>query len=130
MSKDYAKSLKNRFRGVCNEYIIEFCRLYKIELDSDDIWVGGDAGTIACINDYFFDFNSVIKYAVDNQLCDKDDLVEWYDYTLFAQEFNQTIPNFESWSKGCPRLSKEEQQRLIDLKHDLEEATRNFKQKY
>lgn len=130
MSQSYAKSLKSRFRGVCNEYIVEFCRLYRIELSSDDVWVADDVGTIACINDYYFDFNSVIKYAVDNQLSDRNDLLEWYDYTLWAHEFNQTIPNFESWSKGCPRLSKEEQDILIRLKKDFEQAAKDYKQKY
>lgn len=130
MSQSYAKSLKSRFRGICNECFVEFCRLYRIELSSDDVWVADDVGTIACINDYYFDFNSVIKYAVDNQLSDRNDLLEWYDYTLWAHEFNQTIPNFESWSKGCPRLSKEEQDILIRLKKDFEQAAKDYKQKY
>lgn len=130
MSQKNAKSLKSRFRGICNEYIVEFCRLYRIELSSDDVWVADDVGTIACINDYYIDFNSVIKYAVDNQLSDRNDLISWYDYSLFAHEYNQNIPNFESWSKGCPRMSKEEQEKLIGLKRDLEEAVKDFKQKY
>lgn len=130
MSQSYAKSLRSRFRGICNEYVVEFCRLYKFAVEADDIWVADDAGTIACISDYYFDFNSVIKYAVDNQLSDRDDLLSWYDYSLFAREYNQTIPNFESWSKGCPRMSKEEQEKLIGLKRDLEDAVKDFKQKY
>ncbi len=122
--------LKKQFEDLCNKYVEEFCRLYGMEFDVSDVWVGDDVGSIACIGDNYFDFNNVIKYAVDNQLSDYDDLMDWYYYTMWACEYNQTVPNFKSWSRGCPRFSKEEQQRLVDMKKNLENMIRDYKEKY
>ena len=126
MNKTYIKQLEKRYSDTCEEYLKAFCKNYdrRYELDS---WVAGDCGSIACVGDYFFDFNDVIKYAVDNNLTDWDEVVEWYDYTLFANEYNQTIPNFQSWHKGCPRLSKEEQKYLVSLKEMLDKAIKDYK---
>ena len=128
MNNTYIKQLEKRYSDTCEEYLKTFCKNYdrRYELDS---WVAGDCGTIACVGDYFFDFNDVIKYAVDNSLTDWDEVVEWYDYTLFANEYNQTIPNFQSWHKGCPRLTKEEQERLIKLKKDFEDTINEYRDK-
>ena len=126
MNKTYIKQLEKRYSDTCEEYLKAFCENYnrRYELDS---WVAGDCGTIACVGDYFFDFHDVIKYAVDNNLTDWDEVVEWYDYTLFANEYNQTIPNFQSWHKGCPRLTKKKKKRLIDLKKDFEYTVELYK---
>ena len=126
MNKAYIKQLEKRYSDTCEEYPKTFCKNYdrRYELDS---WVAGACGTIACVGDYFFDFHDVIKYAVDNNLTDWNEVVEWYDYTLFANEYNQTIPNFKSWHKGCPRLSKEAQQTLVKLKKDFEDTVELYK---
>lgn len=123
-------NLKKRFEDVCNEYVSEFCRLYDFDVDITDVWVANDVGGIACIGDNFFNFIDVIKYAVDNSLRDYDDLMDWYYYTIWADEFGQTIPNFSSWSKGCPRAGKEEQQKLIDMKKELEKSIKEYKEKF
>jgi hypothetical protein len=122
--------LKRRFESVCNEYVLEFTNLYDIQLYSDDIWVANDVGGIVCIGDRFFDFLDVIKYAVDNQLSDYDELMEWYEYTLWAHEFGQNIPNFKSWCNGCPRVDMGKRQELIDMKKQLDESIKNLKEKY
>lgn len=126
VSKKYTKQLNERYVDTCEEYLRAFCENYDIKYEQD-AWVAGDVGTIACVNDYFFDFHDVIKYAVDNELTDWDEVVEWYDYTLFASEYQQTIPNFKSWHKGCPRLSKEAQQTLVKLKKDFEDTVELYK---
>ena len=128
MSKNYGNNLARRYKDICNEYLVAFCDNYNLSID-DDAWVAGDVGTIACLSDYYFDFHDVIKYAVDNDLHDWDDLIRWYDYSLFASEFNQTIPNFKSWCKGCPRLNEQEQQRLVNLKKDLQDAIKDYKER-
>lgn len=130
MSKNYANNLNRRYTELCNEYLVEFCKLYDRPVETDDVWVANKAGTIACVGDYFFDFHDVIKYSVDNQLADWDDLVKWYDYVLWAQEYNQATPNFTSWSKGCPRFSKAEQNHLIDLRKNFEDAIKDYKNKF
>lgn len=128
-SKAHKDLLRQRYDEACEDYLKAFCDAYELQYESDS-WVGGEVGTTTCINDYFFDFDGVVKYAVDNGLHDYNDLVEWYDYTLFAHNFNQTIPNFKAWSKGCPRLSKSEQQKLIKLKKDFDDAVKDYKERY
>lgn len=129
MNKAHIDLLNQRYNDACEEYLKAFCDTYGFQYEKDS-WVSGDVGTITCVGDYFFDFNSVVKYAVDNNLHDYEDLAEWYNYCMFAHNFNQTVPNFASWSKGCPRLSKAEQQKLIDLRNDLDAAVKDYKERY
>ena len=128
MNKAHRELLNKKYNDVCEEYLMAFCDNYNKVYERDS-WVAGDAGTIACVSDYFFDFIDVIKYSVDNNLTDWDELIKWYDYTLFANEHNQTIPNFTAWHKGCPRLTNEEQERLIKLKKDFEDTIEEYKNK-
>ena len=128
MNKAHRELLNKKYNDVCEEYLMAFCDNYNKVYERDS-WVAGDAGTIACVSDYFFDFIDVIKYSVDNNLTDWDELIKWYDYTLFANEYNQTIPNFTAWHKGCPRLTNEEQERLIKLKKDFEDTIEEYKNK-
>lgn len=129
MNKAHIELLKESYKKACNDYLKAFCANYDFQYDND-AWVAGDVGTIALVADFFFDFNDVIKYSVDNELTDWKELVEWYDYTLFAHEYGLDMPNFSSWHKGCPRLSKEEQQRLINLKKELKNAIDDYKNRY
>ena len=128
MNKAHRELLNKRYNDVCEEYLMAFCDNYNRVYERDS-WVAGDAGTIACVGDYFFDFIDVIKYSVDNNLTDWDELIKWYDYTLFANEYNQTIPNFTAWHKGCPRLTNDEQERLVKLKKDFEDTIKEYKNK-
>ena len=123
------KCAKLRYEEACEDYLKDFCDAYDVRYEEDS-WVAGDVGTIACVADYYFDFNEVIKYSVDNDLHDWEELMRWYDYTLFANEYNQNVPNWQSWVKGCPRLSETEQEKLRNLKSDLEAAVKDYKQRY
>ena len=130
MGKAKEKELKSKYEEVCQEYLKAFVKLYDIERDVDDVWVANEAGTIACIGDLFLDFHDVIKFSVDNNIGDYDELLRWYDYTLFCADFKMPAPNFSSWMRGCPRMTAEEQGTLITLKKNLDEAIKNFKSKY
>lgn len=131
MAKDMeqVKDLKKCYAEVCKEYLQAFCKNYDVQYD-DDAWVAGENGTIAFVVDYYLDFHDVIKFAVDNNLSDWNEILEWYDYTLFAHEYGQNCPNFQNWHKGCPRLSKAERERLENLKKDFEAAVKDYKEIY
>lgn len=126
MNKAHIQLLNQRYEEVCEDYLKAFCKAYDLEYDNDS-WVAGEVGTIACVSDHFFDFNDVIKFAVDNNLSDYDELLEWEDYLLFAHEYNLTLPNFKSWHNGCPRLILAERERLQELKADFENALQEYK---
>ena len=128
MNKAHRELLKKNYEDACEEYLKAFCDAYEMPYEKD-AWVADDVGTIACVGDYYFDFTNVIKYAVDNNLSDWHELMQWYDYTLFANEYNQSIPNFPSWHKGCPRLTDEEQKHLVKLKKEFMETIGEYKNK-
>lgn len=127
ISKEHIRFLENSYKETCEDILIAFCNAYKMPYERDS-WVGGDVGTIACVGDYFFDFHDVIKFCVFNSLDDWNELMEWYDYTLWANEYNQVIPNFESWHKGCPRIDKNAQEHLSELKKQFENAIKQYKE--
>ena len=127
MNKAHIELLNKRYTEACEEYLKAFCDAYEMPYEKD-AWVAGDVGTISCVGDYYFDFTDVIKYAVDNNLSDLHELLQWYDYTLFANEYNQSIPNFKSWHKGCPRLRKDAQKHLQGLKERLEKTIKEYKE--
>lgn len=129
MEKEKAKQLATKYKDLCNEYVKTFCKLYELHYEEDS-WVGNQVGSIVCLGDFYFDFQGVVKYAVDSCLHDFSDLMEWYDYTIWATSFSQPIPNFESWSKGCPRATKEQQQHLINLKREFEDAKKEYATKF
>ena len=92
-------------------------------------WVGND-----CLGHYFYEDDYCISLAemvfiVDSDV-NKEDFVKWYDYCNFAREYNQNTPSLESWVRGCPRLSEEQQNKLRDLREQFEKVAKDFKEMY
>lgn len=127
MNKAHIEFLRDAYNESCENILRAFCDMLNLKYEPNS-WVANDVGTIACVGDYFFDFNDIIKYCVLNSIDNLDELIEWYDYSLWANEFNQDIPNFKSWHNGCPRFSKEQQKRLIDLKKQLDDTITQYKE--
>ena len=126
MNRSHIELLKNEYDRVCDEYLIAFCNNFDLPYEKD-AWVAGNAGTVASIGDYYFDFNDVIKYCVDNNLTDFDEVLEWYDYRIDAESFGIETPNFPSWHKGCPRLTSEQLDNLCEKRKELNELVAQYK---
>lgn len=130
MKSKHSDLLQKHYGDICDEYLQTFCRNYGVCYDKD-AWVADEKGTIACVGDLFFDFNDVIKYCVDNDLNDWNEITDWYEYAIYANEIGVSIPNFKSWHKGCPRLSNEQIDKINELRKDLndliEQAKESFK---
>lgn len=124
MNKSHIKLLKDSYADACEKYLQAFCANYEFQYESD-AWVAGEVGTIANVGDYFFGFD-VIKYCVDNDLKDYNELLNWYDHTLNCGQLGLPIPNFESWHKGCPRVSDSKMEQLLAMKRDLEREIKEF----
>lgn len=120
---------KQQYAEVCNEYYRVFCDMMEMHPEPYP-WVADEPGTIACASDYYFDFHDVIKYCVDENINDWNELLQWYDYTLWAADMGFTIPNFRSWHRGCPRVPAEKQQELNEMKRKLNEEIKAIKEKY
>ena len=125
-SQSKINALKSTFNNVCDEYLRTFCENFELRYEQDS-WVAGECGTIACVCDYYFDFQNVIKFCVDNNIKKWDVVLKWYDYTLDASELGISIPNFRSWYMGCPRLDDKTMKRLLTTKRDLEKQIEEFK---
>ena len=128
MNKAHIKLLKDSYADACEKYLQAFCANYGFQYERD-AWVANEVGTIANVGDYFFGFD-VIKYCVDNDLKDYSELLEWYDYTLNCGHLGLSIPNFESWHKGCPRVSDNKIEKLLAIKYDLEKEIKEITGEY
>ena len=122
-------TLCDTYAKACEQYLQTFCGNYGLQYERD-AWVANDIGGIASVGDYFFDFLDVIKYSVDNNLTDWDELLRWYDYTLDAHELGLSIPNFRAWHKGCPRTSDEKINELKSMRKELLNAIEEAKDSF
>lgn len=118
MSKELARA---HFIKGCNEYLRVFCEKHDFDYeDAKESWVGGSIGEITMCGDYYVSMPTIIADIEMDAL--EDEFIKWYDYNLIAHEFGFTTPNFESWLRGCPRVSEEAFKKLQGLKDDLDNA--------
>ena len=120
--------LREKFEEVVNGYLLELCNMWNIDARLG-YWVSDKVGGTYIFGDEDPINLDEIIYAVTNDV-KYETYSKWLDYVCFANEFSQSVPNFESWCKGCPRLDESQQQRLRDLKNDLETAIKDYKEKY
>lgn len=125
MSKEKAREY---FVKGCNEYLRLFCEKHDFDYEeAKESWVGGSIGGIACVGDVFVGMQTIIT---DIEMdAPKDEFLKWYDYNLVADHFGFTTPNFDSWLRGCPRVSDEAFKRLQALKNDLDNAIKEEKER-
>lgn len=116
MSKEKAREY---FVKGCNEYLRLFCEKHDFDYAKNP-WVGGSIGEIVLCGDYYVAMPTIIA-DIEND-APKEEFLKWYDYNLVAHEFGFTTPNFESWLRGCPRVSDETFKKLQTLKNDLDNA--------
>jgi hypothetical protein len=118
MSKEKAREY---FVKGCNEYLRLFCEKHDFDYeDAKESWVANCVGDVTCVGDIFVGMQTIIT---DIEMeAPKDEFIKWYDYNLVANEFGFTTPNFDSWLRGCPRVSDEAFKRLQEIKNDLDNA--------
>ena len=102
--------LKKKWADVCNEYLQKFCEKHEYDFECA-YWVGDDAGTTACVADYFIGMDE-IRYDIDNDV-PEDKFLKWYDYSLevfelecefrYRKLYKDFIKiNYPSFCKGAP----------------------------
>jgi hypothetical protein len=118
MSKELARA---HFIKGCNEYLRVFCEKHDFDFEeAKDSWVGGSIGEITMCGDYYVAMPTIIADIEHD--APEEEFIKWYDYNLVAHEFGFNTPNFESWLRGCPRVSEETFKKLQGLKNDLDDA--------
>ena len=125
MSKETAKEY---FVKGCNEYLRLFCEKHDFDYEeAKESWVGGSVGEITMCGDYYVAMPTIIA---DIEMdAPEAEFYKWYYYNLDAHEFGFTTPNFESWLRGCPRLSEETFKKLQGLKNNLDDAIKEEKER-
>lgn len=124
MNKAHIKLLKENYEKACDEMLKAFCCQYELQYEKD-AWVAGDVGTIALIGDYYIDFQDMM-YMLNSNIA-FDEWLRWYDYCLDAHDLGFNTPNFTSWCKGCPRLTKEQIQNIKEKRQELKELIDSYK---
>ena len=126
MSKEKAREY---FVKGCNEYLRLFCEKHDFDYEeAKESWVANCVGDVTCVGDIFVGMQTIIT---DIEMgAPEEEFTKWYDYNLVAHEFGFTTPNFESWLRGCPRVSEETFKKLQGLKNDLDDAIKEEKDKH
>lgn len=108
-------SLKSDYTNACNAYLEAFCEMYGFDYDPD---FSVEVGTIIEVGDYYVSI-STIRTAVDQNV-PREEFVKWYDYCMDCGTLDIPSPNFDSWLRGCPRMSDEERRELMERSHEIE----------
>ena len=118
MSKEKAREY---FVKGCNEYLRLFCEKHDFDYEeAKESWVANCVGDVTCVGDIFVGMQTIIT---DIEMdAPEEEFIKWYDYNLVAHEFGFNTPNFDSWLRGCPRVSDETFKKLQGLKNDLDNA--------
>lgn len=122
-----ASTLKKEFEKTANNYLKLLCDSWDLD-EYYGYWVGDEVGGIYDFADGYITINyDDIRYCVENDVKLKD-FIDWQEYIIFCHDYNQTMPNFQSYYKGCPRISDEFRERLYKLKTELEQACKEAKE--
>lgn len=116
--------LKEEFKLLCNEYMRRFAKKQEIpwdKFDETNCWVANDPGTIACVNDMFFNFED-IRYDVDNNI-EPDKIIDWYWKYQERAELGLIFMNYPSYCKGAPDpIPSEKLTEIQNLRKQFSEA--------
>lgn len=128
INKAHKELLKKNFEDAANGYVEALLAMYEFDAFYG-YWIANKVGEVYAYGDrHFFNFDD-IRYLVDNNVS-LDVFEEWEEYCLDSFELNLSTPNLQSWVKGCPRASKEEIQRLKNIKKQFEEECDKLNDKY
>ena len=111
------KQLKADFELIACRYTEELNAEFDL-VPEEGWWIGDEIGGMYCNGDAFSVTFEDMVFIVNTGIS-KDEYLEWVEYSLWAHEFGQVVPNLKSWHAGCPRHDKKTMKRLINLKQEL-----------
>lgn len=118
--------LRGNYEKACVDYLRTF--LYMNELDIENgFWIGDEVGSTFDYGDGMFDIGmDDIIFCVENNITYLT-YMAYIEYCLKCTEYNFTAPNFRSYFKGCPRVSKEVFDKLDAQKAELDRLIKEEK---
>lgn len=115
------ETLKKNFELTANGYLKVLCDKWELD-EGYGYWIGDEIGGLYDVADGYVTITyDDIRYCVENDVS-LEEYNDWQEYCLFCHDYKQTMPNFKSWHKGCPRISKEMREHLKKLKAEFEQA--------
>ena len=112
------KILREDYERACNAYLVELSNMWHWD-SFYGYWVDDCIGGLYAYGDDTFISIDDIIFCVDNDI-KEEEYEKWKEYCLFAHEYNFEVPKFESWVKGCPRISDADQKKIIKKKKEFE----------
>ena len=121
------EELRLNYNEACNAYLLAFCEKHDFMYDPRE-WIAGATGGTACVGDFYVDMSDIIT---DIDLdAPEEEYAKYYDYCLRVGSIaggELTVPNYDSWLRGCPRMDEEHIKRLEELQQDIRSAEANLK---
>lgn len=118
------EELRLNYDKACNAYLMVFCEKHGFDYaDAARSWVGGDVGGITLCADYYVSMSDILT-DIDRD-APEEEYVKYYDYCLRVGSIaggELTTPNYDSWLRGCPRISDEQLQRLEEFQSGIRDA--------
>ena len=116
--KGCALRVRTNYDHFCKEYIRLFCDKHGFDYgqaisDTHDY-------DLVCVGDLFFSLTD-IRVDIDND-APKHELMAWYDYYIETCCLGVNPINYDSWLKGCPRISEDGLEKLRELKKNAADA--------
>ena len=129
MTKAHLRLLRENYENACNAYLLALANMWEWDCKSYGFWIGDDVGGIYSYGDCTFINMDDIIYCVENSISEKT-YDEWQEYCLWANDFSQDIPNLKSWCMGCPRVDAATQEKLTNMRKELNELIQKTKAKF
>ena len=66
----------------------------------------------------------------DREAALRRDIWDWIEYNVDVSQFGIKYINLRSWLAGCPRMSKEQRERLRELRDELDNTIEGLQEEY
>lgn len=129
ISKAMLHALREDYEKACNGYLVTLLDMW--ELDAHyGFWVSNEVGGTYSYGDtgLYLNMDDMI-YVVENKISPQS-YREWLDYCIWAEEFNQTVPNLRAWHHGFVRVDEATRKKLSDMKRELNKLIEETKEKF
>lgn len=124
------RNLKEKFKEVCNGYLLELANMWELDCKTYGFWVGDEVGGVYSYGDTGLFINMEdIRYCVINNVS-YSEYRDWLDYCVWASEFGQNAPNLKAWHNGCPRVDVVTQEKLSAMKYEFEKLIEETKERF
>ena len=129
ISKAILRALREDYEKACNGYLVTLLNMWELDA-SYGFWVSDEVGGTYSYGDtgLYLNMDDMI-YVVENNISEQS-YREWLDYCVWAEEFNQTVPNLRAWHHGFPRVDEATQKKLSEMRYELDRLIEKTKGKF